>query len=73
MTDQYSLNEYSEKINDEKTEENFELDMVIKSATFTFDQFLKIKTYLRLKPVMQSLLMQAFPDDNIDITRVSGL
>lgn len=72
MTDQYSLNEYSEKIIDEKTEENFELEMVIKSATFTFDHFLKIKTYLRLKPVMPSLLMQAFPDDNIDITRISG-
>ena len=72
MTEKYSLNEYSEKINDEKTEENLELEIVIKTASFTFDQFLKIKTFLRLKPVTPSLWMQAFPDDNLDLTRISG-
>lgn len=72
MSDKYSLNEYSDKINDEKTEDSYELEIVIKSATFVFDHFLKIKTYLRLRPVTPSLWMQTFPDDNLDLTRISG-
>ena len=73
MTDKYSLNEYSDKINAEQTEDSYELEIVIKSATFVFDHFLKIKTYLRLKPVTPSLWIQTFPDDNLDLTRISGL
>ena len=72
MSENFSLNEYKDKINESEQKIFHEFEITIKTATFLFDQFSKLRTFLRFTPTNPDAWSEKYTDDELDLSRLSG-
>ena len=71
MASQDSLTEYKTILENETQEIVHDFEVFIKSATF-LSEFPKLKTFLRLIPIDQNKWTEIYPDEDLDLTQLSG-
>ena len=70
--DKISLNEYENIFEKEDQELIHEFAVIVKTVSFLCDQFPKLKAFLRFLPRDPELWTEAFPDDELDFSKLSG-
>ena len=72
MGSQIGLSEYTSILENKENEKIFETEAIFKSASFLFDNYLKIRVFIRMTPTDPDSWIQNFNDDDLDIEKISG-